>query len=190
MNPVEKPRCGAGRYYRGIVYGSRPGCPTQSRTEKEAVVAADATHDSPSGRPLAVGDAHQFDIPMRWGDADVLDHLNNTLYFRMMEEARMQILYGAGLRLPADAGVILAHASCDFLKPVTYPATVRVTHRVARIGRSSLEFDLVLDKVGDDTGSYARSRNVLVWMDYVRNRAEPWPADVLARMGALFTPGG
>ncbi len=133
------------------------------------------------------GARHQVELPMRWGDADALNHLNNTLYFRMMEEARMQILYGAGLDLPADQGAILAHASCDFLRPVVYPATVRVTHVLKRIGRSSMELELVLEKVGDDSGPYARGRNVLVWMDYVANCSMAWPAEVLARLGGQFS---
>lgn len=138
------------------------------------------------GRLPAVGDLHQVDLPLRWGDSDALNHLNNTLYFRLMEEARMQILYGAGMKLPDDTGPILAHASCDFRRAFTYPAIVRVTHRLARIGNSSLEFDLVLEKLGDEAGTYATGRNVLVWVDYTTGRAQPWPQEVLARLGTLF----
>ncbi|MNL53838.1 Thioesterase superfamily protein [compost metagenome] len=98
----------------------------------------------------------------------------------------MQILYDAGFELPADNGAILAHASCDFLRPLTYPATVRVTHKVTRIGRSSAEFELLLEKAGDDAGPYARGRNVLVWMDYVANTSAPWPPEVLAQMATQF----
>jgi len=144
--------------------------------------------DTQSARILAVGDTHQVDLPLRWGDSDALNHLNNTLYFRLMEEARMQILYDAGFELPANDGAILAHASCDFLRPLTYPATVRVTHKVTRIGRSSADFELLLEKVGDDAGPYARGRNVLVWMDYVANTSAPWPPEVLARMATQFQP--
>jgi acyl-CoA thioester hydrolase len=125
-------------------------------------------------------------MPLRWGDSDVLDHLNNTLYFRLMEEARMQMLYAAGLRLPADAGPILAHASCDFRRPLTYPASVRVTHTLTRVGQSSMEFELTLEKVGDMRGAYASGRNVLVWMDYVGNRSAPWPAHVLAELAKVL----
>lgn len=137
---------------------------------------------------LVVGNTHQVDLPLRWGDSDALNHLNNTIYFRLMEEARMQILYGAGLTLPADEGAILAHASCDFLRPLTYPALVRVTHTVTRIGRSSLEMTLTLEKVGDDSGPYASGRNVLVWMDYVTNKSAAWPAEVLRRFAAQLKP--
>lgn len=131
---------------------------------------------------LEVGAVHQIDLPLRWGDSDALNHLNNTLYFRLMEEARMRILYDSGLTLPAEQGPILAHASCDFLRPLTYPATVRVTHTVSKMGSSNMELELTLEKVGDDGGPYARGRNVLVWMDYVANRSAPWPPEVLARL--------
>ncbi|WP_447922692.1 acyl-CoA thioesterase [Achromobacter aegrifaciens] len=146
--------------------------------------------DKTSARILAVGDIHQVELPLRWGDSDSLNHLNNTLYFRLMEEARMQILYDAGFALPADHGPILAHASCDFLRPLTYPANVLVTHKVTRIGRSSAEFELLLEKSGDAAGPYARGRNVLVWMDYVANASAPWPPEVLSSIGSLFKPGG
>ena len=146
--------------------------------------------DFPAMRTLSAGDRYALDLPLRWGDFDSLNHLNNTVYFRLMEEARVQILYAVGLKIPDDCGVVLAHGSCDYLRPLNYPATVRVTHEVTRIGRSSIEFELILEKTGDASGSYARGRNVVVWMDSVHNRAEPWPDDVLARMGALFTPAG
>ncbi|GAB1578226.1 acyl-CoA thioesterase [Bordetella petrii] len=144
--------------------------------------------DPQPARTLEVGDCHQVELPMRWGDADALNHMNNTSYFRLMEEARIQILYEAGLTLPADQGFILAHVSCDFLRAFTYPCTARVTHRVTRLGRSSVEHELVLEKVGDDTGPYARGRSVLVWMDFIANRSQPWPADVLARLAGQFVP--
>ena len=136
--------------------------------------------DTLSARILAVGDTHQVDLPLRWGDSDALNHLNNTLYFRLMEEARMRILYDAGFELPANDGAILAHASCDFLRPLTYPATVRVTHTVTRIGRSSAEFELLLEKVGDDAGPYARA--AMCWSGWItwpirppRGRLKCWP---------------
>lgn len=139
-------------------------------------------------RTLQVGDCHQADLPMRWGDADTLNHLNNTVYFRMMEEARMKLLFGSGLVLPADHGFILAHASCDFVRPFTYPCDVRVTHKVTRIGRSSLETELILDKVGDDTGPYARGRTVLVWIDYGSGSSIAMPKEVLQALATQCTP--
>ena len=30
-----------------------------------------------------------FDIAVRWGDLDAMNHVNNTVYFRYIEEARV-----------------------------------------------------------------------------------------------------
>jgi len=119
---------------------------------------------------------------MRWGDADPLNHMNNTVYFRLMEEARMQLLWGSGKTLPATQGFILAHASCDFVKSFTYPCDVRVTHIVTRVGQSSLETDLVLDKVGDDARPYAKGRTVMVWIDYASGKSVAMPNHVLEEL--------
>ncbi|WP_370628168.1 acyl-CoA thioesterase [Bordetella sp. BOR01] len=146
------------------------------------------TRDPQNARILEVGDWHQAEVPMRWGDADALNHMNNTVYFRMMEEARIHMLHGQDWSPPAGQGFILAHASCDFLRPFTYPVSVRVTHRITRIGRSSLDADVVLDKAGDDAGPYARGRTVLVWMDYATNRSQPWSPGVLEQLGRQCMP--
>jgi len=140
-------------------------------------------------RTLQVGDCHQIDLPMRWGDADALNHMNNTVYFRMMEEARMKMLGRSDLALPAEQGFILAHASCDFVRSFTYPCDVRVTHIVTRIGRSSLDTDVILDKVGDDVGPYAKGRTVMVWIDYASGGSVPLPDQVLQALAAQYEPG-
>lgn len=126
---------------------------------------------------------------MRWGDADALNHMNNTVYFRLIEEARMQIFDGCGLQVPAAQGFILAHASCDFLRSFTYPCDVRVTHKVARIGRSSLDTELILEKAGDASGPYAKGRTVLVWVDYAVEASAPMPETVKQALASQFMPG-
>ena len=149
---------------------------------------SNAQNPSLPARTLAVGDVHHVDLPIRWGDMDAMGHLNNTLYYRLMEEARMQIFYSARTQVAAHTGPILAHASCDFLRPVVYPAMVRVIHRVAAIGRASLTMDLLLTPPEDQGKPYASGRNVLVWMDYVANTSAPWPPEVLAKMATQFQP--
>ncbi len=56
--------------------------------------------ETTEGTLIAEGAWHQIDLPLRWGDMDALNHLNNTIYFRVMEEARISILLQAGLKLP------------------------------------------------------------------------------------------
>lgn len=129
-------------------------------------------------------------IPLRWGDLDAMNHLNNTLYFRLMEEARICWFHehdmmpdgqGDG---PAD-GPILAFASCDFIKPMTYPCDALVTQTVTRIGRSSMDLDLTIESSKPEPVLYAKGKNVLVWMDYAAGRSAPWPEHLLQSLGAL-----
>jgi len=127
---------------------------------------------------------YQKIIPLRWGDLDAMNHLNNTLYFRLMEEARISWFYEHGMMASGDGdGPILAHASCDFLKPMTYPCSAVVTQTVTRIGRSSMDLDMTIEGEGDDAPMYAKGKNVLVWMDYVSGKARAWPERLLERLG-------
>ena len=143
-----------------------------------------------AGRRLAVGDVFEYDIPMRWSDSDALNHMNNAMYFTFMEEARVKLLTDAGLDLPDEQVPVLAHSSCDFIRSVTYPATVRVHYQVLRIGRSSLECQINLT-VPDQSADavYARSRIVLVWMDWKTNKSVPWSDEVLVKLGGVCKPG-
>ncbi|MVW77862.1 acyl-CoA thioesterase [Bordetella sp. 02P26C-1] len=141
-----------------------------------------------AGRTLQIGDCHQVVLPMRWGDADALNHMNNTVYFRLFEEARMRFLQGSGLQVPAEQGFVLAHASCDFLRSFTYPCEVVVTHKITRVGRSSLDTELLLEKAGDASGLYAKGRTVMVWIDYPSNASMPIPDGALAALASQFAP--
>ena len=131
-------------------------------------------------RTLAVGDIYDLDIPMRWSDADALAHLNNANYFRYMEEGRLKMFYEGGAAQGGRYSAVVVHCSCDFKKSVTYPATVRVSHRVVSIGRSSLEHAVELSVVYPDRLELcAVGKSVMVWMDFELNKSHPWPPEVL-----------
>ncbi|HTT12033.1 MAG TPA: thioesterase family protein [Burkholderiaceae bacterium] len=121
------------------------------------------------------------DVPLRWGDMDAMAHLNNTIYFRLMEEARIQWFRRIGFStLPTGHAPILAHVSCDFRRAMTYPGVARVTQRITKLGRSSVEMSLEIERTDEPGTKYATGRSVLVWFDYVANRTEPWPEAVRA----------
>jgi acyl-CoA thioester hydrolase len=123
------------------------------------------------------------EIPLRWGDMDAMNHLNNTLYFRLMEEVRIKWFNALGIVVGPDGeGPILAHATCDFLKPYTYPATALVRQTVTRIGRASLDHELVLERLGEPGVAYAKGKCVLVWTNYVTGKTSPWPEALRAAL--------
>ena len=123
------------------------------------------------------------EIPLRWGDMDAMGHLNNVQYFRLMEEARIQWFAQFGFStLPAGEAPILAHAACDFIRPLTYPATAAVKQIVTRVGRSSVEMSIGIERAGEPGVAYATGRAVIVWYDYQRGTSAPWPAQVRAAL--------
>lgn len=152
-------------------------------------VPATGPDASSPARRLQVGDTFQTDIPIRWGDLDSLAHLNNAVYFRLMEEARAQMVRLAGVPYPPGQGMVLAHASCDFLRSFTYPETVRIVHIVTKLGRTSIECELVMSRASDPSATpYARARTVLVWVDLERSVSLPWPEPILQGLGAHMCP--
>ncbi len=125
--------------------------------------------------------AFEVVIAVRWGDMDALGHVNNACYFRYMEQARIQWLESLGQGLSLDRqGPILATAQCNYLKPVTYPARLRVQVRGEKPGRSSfvLRYRLLLD----DGTLAAEGETVIVWVDYAKGRSVPLPESLRAVM--------
>jgi acyl-CoA thioester hydrolase len=120
-----------------------------------------------------------LEVPLRWGDMDAMAHLNNVMYFRLMEEARIQWFQEFELpTLPSGEACILAHASCDFVRAMTYPGVAIVRQVVTRVGRSSVEMSISIEKQGEPGVVYATGRTVLVWYDYQQGKSLPWPERV------------
>jgi acyl-CoA thioester hydrolase len=83
---------------------------------------------------------HVERIAIRWGDMDAMGHVNNTVYFRFMEQARIGwfdalVPQGEAWR---STGIVIANASCNFKRPINYPGTVEVKLLVGPPGGSSV----------------------------------------------------
>lgn len=90
---------------------------------------------------LLDGYAFFITLPVQWGDQDAFGHVNNTIYLRWFESAR--IAYGeriglSDLMATQKIGPILAAISCNYRRQLTYPETVKVGARISRIGRTSM----------------------------------------------------
>lgn len=140
--------------------------------------------------PTLTGGSFRFEMPVRWGDLDALNHVNNTVYFRYMEEARVHCARVSSIGGP-DTGrdIVLAHVSCDFLRPVLWPATVLIDMRLGRVGRSSVEFEVEMSVKGTDDGPCARARSTIVGIDSATGRSSPWTQDELDGMARTFAVG-
>ncbi|NYT62187.1 acyl-CoA thioesterase [Alcaligenaceae bacterium] len=134
----------------------------------------------------AIGGAFRCTVAMRWGDQDTQNHINNALYFRYQEEARVQLFRRAGISLPSTRVGILAHASCDFLKPLVYPGTVAIIQVLKRVGNSSMAVDTIMEREDEPGVAYAKGSYVIVGADSVTGKSTPWTPAELSLFGKIF----
>jgi acyl-CoA thioester hydrolase len=129
---------------------------------------------------LVTGYAVVIAIPVQWGDQDALAHVNNVVYFRWFESARIAYFRRIGLmaeRHAPDLGTILASTSCDYRRPIVFPDTVRLGIRATRIGRTSigLEHRIVSE---EQQALAAEGTSTTVFYDYAAGRPHPVPDEV------------
>lgn len=123
-------------------------------------------------------------LPVVWGEMDAFGHVNNTVFFRYFETARLayfeRIAFGETAN-PTDIGPILASTSCRFRRPLRYPDTIHVGARVSAIDedRFTMEYQIYSETQGDIA---AKGEGVIVSYDYSAQRKAPLPEDVRQRI--------
>jgi acyl-CoA thioester hydrolase len=116
----------------------------------------------------------EVDVPVAWGDMDAFQHVNNTVYLRWFETAR--IAYFQLLGMPTHYGMpgasaILARAAVDFKQPVTFPDRIKTRARVAKVGNSS--FTMLYQAVSEKRGVVAEGEGIVVMFDYAKGTKVP-----------------
>jgi acyl-CoA thioester hydrolase len=138
-------------------------------------------HPALHGFPVVVS------LSVEWGDQDGFAHVNNTVYLKWCETARVVYLGKIGMweMIKRDGvGPILASISCDYRRPVTFPDTVLVGARVSRIGRSSFRMEHAVVSEAQDA-LVAESHSTLVFIEYASGKSLPLPARLRQAMEQL-----
>jgi len=132
---------------------------------------------------------HTSRQPIRWGDMDMLGHVNNTVFFRYCEQARIEWTYG--LHPDGDAysgtGPVIVNASCTFLLPLVYPGDVEVRMYLGDAGRTSVGSFYEILKNGT---THAEGAAKMVWIDLATGSSVLLPDIVTAPLRALESAGG
>ena len=130
----------------------------------------------------------QLEQELAWGEQDALGHVNNTLYFRYFENARVAHFRAIGLGFPnpgsGGCGPILASTSCNFLKPLTYPDRIRIECGVSRLGNSSFNHSYRIFSQSQQSW-VAEGEAVTVYYDYATGKSTPLPAELRQRIEEL-----
>lgn len=111
------------------------------------------------------------EVPVSWGDMDAYQHVNNVVYARWVETARVAYFTRLGLMGPKRGGVgpILARLAIDYGRPVSFPDTVRVDATVRGIGRSSITMAYRIWSA-EQKAQVATGEDVIVVFDYETGR--------------------
>jgi acyl-CoA thioester hydrolase len=124
-------------------------------------------------------------VPVQWGDMDSMGHVNNVVFFRWFESARVEYLDRIALESSSsDLGPILASVKCDYRRQLNFPDTVVIGARVTRLGRTSLSMVHALLSTRQNA-IVAEGDSTVVVFDYKTNRAEPIPAPMRTAIEAL-----
>jgi acyl-CoA thioester hydrolase len=127
---------------------------------------------------------HEMLIPIRWGDMDAMGHVNNTLYFRYMEVARIEWLHSiGGPPDPQGCGPVIVNAFCSFIRQLEFPGEVRLRHYAANPGRSSFDTYVTMERSDDPGTVYAEGGATTVWTDFRAQKSAPMPDWLRAVVG-------
>jgi acyl-CoA thioester hydrolase len=118
----------------------------------------------------------ETNIPIRWGDMDVMQHVNNAAYFRYFETVRTDWFYSINAAPnPNGAGPVIVNAFCNFIKQLEYPGIVVARHYTANLGRSSFDTYMTLERADRPGVIYANGGATVVWVDIKEQRSVAMP---------------
>ena len=131
---------------------------------------------------------HVMRQAIRWGDMDVLGHVNNTVYFRYMESGRIAFLEEAvGEFSLQGEGPVIVTAYCSFIRQLKYPGEIEVRTYAGPPGRSSFEVTheiRLVDGNGEANVVHAEGGGKVVWIDFQKEKSVPLPEHLKALLPA------
>lgn len=119
---------------------------------------------------------HELRFPVRWGDMDAMGHVNNTVYFRYLETARIEWMYKSGCNPdPSGQGPVIVNAFCNFYLQLAYPDELLLKMYVSDPGRTTFETWCTIERVGAPGVICAAGGATTIWVDFPQQKAMDLP---------------
>lgn len=133
---------------------------------------------------------HETYLTVRFGETDLLGHVNNASYFSYLEHARVDFFKA----LSSEDGYqydkhqfILATIKCDFLAQTYFDQDLTIGTKVTRVGNSS--FTLEQPMYDTKTGTVvAKGESVLVYFDFDEQTSKPLPEALRNKLDKYLEP--
>jgi acyl-CoA thioester hydrolase len=122
-----------------------------------------------------------------WGEMDAYRHVNNVVYFRYFENARLEYIARLGwfaLEKETGVGPILASTQARFRRPLTYPDTISIGARLLDMGedRFTMEHRIVSHA---QEAVVTEGQGLVVTYHYTQEKKVPVPEELKRRISAL-----
>jgi acyl-CoA thioester hydrolase len=120
---------------------------------------------------------HLLPIPTRWADLDAYAHVNNAVYYAYFDTVVADFLLRGGAVDLTSSPIIglVVETGCRFHAPIAFPALVTAGLRVARLGNTSVRYEIGIFG-GDDDAASAEGHFVHVYVDRAtQKRPTPLP---------------
>ncbi|QII99344.1 acyl-CoA thioesterase [Stutzerimonas balearica] len=129
---------------------------------------------------------HFQPITTRWHDNDIYGHVNNVTYYGFFDTAvDTYLIQQGGLDIHGGEVVgFVVSSSCDYFASISFPDLIEVGVRVARLGNSSVQYELAIFRQGEHEAC-AAGRFVHVFVRRADNRPTPIPERLRGALEAL-----
>ena len=121
----------------------------------------------------------KLNLRIDWADLDLFGHVNNVMFFKYIQAARVNYCDLIGLTSlndPEKMSFMVASSHCNFKRPLLYPGTIKVLTRIAYIKTTSLQLSYQI--LNDKNELCAEAEDVLVTFDYKNKTKIAVPADI------------
>ncbi len=133
------------------------------------------------------GYKHILALQTRWADNDIYGHVNNVAYYGYFDTIVNEYLINAGALDIHNGDVIglVVETGCKYFAPLEFPQKLDGALRVARIGSSSVRYELAIFKAGENAPA-AQGHFVHVYVGRKTRRPTPLPADFRAALEKIL----
>jgi acyl-CoA thioester hydrolase len=127
-------------------------------------------------------------ITTRWMDNDLYGHVNNVVYYSYFDTVVNQYLIEGGFLDLSGSEVIglVVETGCRYAKPIAFPDKVTAGLRVARLGTTSVRYEVGLFR-GEEDDAAAEGHFVHVYVDRASHRPTPLPDRLRNLLRPLLT---
>ena len=131
---------------------------------------------------------HFQSIPTRWMDNDVYGHVNNVVYYSYFDTVVNQYLIEQrALNIETSKVIgLVVETQCQYFASITFPDVVHAGLRVAKLGNSSVRYEIGLFR-NDERAASAQGYFIHVYVERASRRATSLPAAIRTALERILT---